>query len=79
MRIIAHASTSLTNLEKRQLFGIGSSRNGAPKQAIMLNRLVPAIDEKATREMKMWGPFKLTASNVAFGPIMANREADLGR
>jgi hypothetical protein len=57
-----------TSLEKRQLFGIVPSKSATPKQAIQLKKLVPAIDEKATREMKMWGPFKLTASNVLFAP-----------
>jgi hypothetical protein len=52
------------SLEKRQLLGITFSKNVAPKQATLLKKLVPVIDEKATREMKMWGPFKLTASNV---------------
>jgi hypothetical protein len=57
-----------THLEKRQLFGIVPSKTATPKQAIQLKKLVPAIDEKATRELKMWGPFKLTASNVLFAP-----------
>ena len=51
MRVTAHdISLADETLEKRQLFGIGSSETGAPKQAIMLKRLVPAIDEKANRE-----------------------------
>jgi hypothetical protein len=49
--------------EKRQLLGISIGK-GTPKQATVLKKLAPVIDQKATREVKMWGPFTLKASNV---------------
>jgi hypothetical protein len=53
-------------VDKRQfgsLFGGGSAK-GAAKPAVILKKLKPEYDPKATRAIYMYGPFKLPPSNV---------------
>jgi hypothetical protein len=42
-----------------------SAATGPAKDILRLKKLTPEIDSKATRELIMWGPFKLAASNVS--------------
>jgi hypothetical protein len=51
---------------KRQ-FSLGGNASGPPKIATVLKTLTPEIDSNAKREVKMWGPFKLSPSNSTHG------------
>jgi hypothetical protein len=52
------------NAEKRQIFSLGGNASGPPKVATVLKTLTPEIDSNAKRELKMWGPFKISPSNA---------------
>jgi hypothetical protein len=48
------------------LFGaLAGMALGEPKSAVVLKTLTPEIDSNAKHEVKMWGPFKLSPSNVS--------------
>jgi hypothetical protein len=56
------------NVEKRQEYNflgnfLGGKVSQTPKIGSIFKTLSPEIDSKAKRELKMWGPFKLTPSN----------------
>ncbi|KAF2400927.1 hypothetical protein EJ06DRAFT_521587 [Trichodelitschia bisporula] len=52
------------NLQPRQvLSALANWAYGPAKAGVTLKKLAPELDPKATREFKMWGPYKLPASN----------------
>jgi hypothetical protein len=56
-------------VDKRQLLdGLLSMMVGKPMAPILTKKLLPEIDPKATREMLVWGPYKMLSSKAPSHP-----------
>jgi hypothetical protein len=61
-------------IDRRQfdIFGL-SSISGAAKDTVTVIKKTPQIDDKATREKLLWGPFKVKAANVKSSELQIDK------
>lgn len=54
----------------------GLNPYGPPRDVFSSKKLIPQIDESAIREQLLWGPYKLTASNVCISRVNCRAWSD---